>query len=62
MTKGEARAARKAATAAGESYTVERRADGGLEVVHQRTARAERAHERRMERWARRIDFDPDWR
>ena len=62
MTKGEARKARKAAREAGQDYTVERRPDGGLEIVQTRTVSQERRHERAMERWARRIDSDPDWR
>jgi hypothetical protein len=53
--KGRARAARKAARARGENWNLERGQDGGLEVVRERTPPEERAHERRMERWARRM-------
>jgi len=60
--KGKARAARKAARDAGQTFNIERRSDGGLEMVVERTAAQERKHERRMESWARRIDSDPDWR
>jgi len=63
MTKGELRQARKAARAAGQDWRAAQREDGaGFEQVRQRTPVEERAHERRMERWARRIDDDPDWR
>lgn len=63
MTKGEARKARKAARAAGQTFTIERREDSGLEIVAERTPAQERKHERTMERWARRhMDSDPDWR
>lgn len=61
MTRGEVRKARKAAREAGESWAVEHE-DGRTVVVRTRTEREERAHERRMDRWARRIDSDPDWR
>jgi hypothetical protein len=61
--KGEARKARKAARETGVSMSVERRDDGGLEIVRTRTHRQERQHEARMDRWARRyMDSDPDWR
>ncbi|HXK37024.1 MAG TPA: hypothetical protein VJ553_05590 [Candidatus Paceibacterota bacterium] len=56
QTKGDIRRARKAARAAGESWTVERRPDGGLEMMQGRTAAQERAHATRMDRWARRYD------
>lgn len=62
MTKGEARRARKAARAAGQAVSVERREDGGLELVTERTPAQERKHERNLERWVKRIDSDPDWR
>jgi hypothetical protein len=56
MGKGEQRKARKAARAAGQSFSVERREDGGLEMVAARTAAQERKHERAMYRWAERYD------
>ena len=63
MTKSEARKARKTARAAGRTFTIERRPDGGLGYVAERTPAEERRHEARMERWARRyMDSDPDWR
>jgi len=62
VTKGELRAARKAAKAAGQPWNVELAPDGLLQQVHERTAAQERKHERDMERWARRsMDSDPDW-
>ena len=54
MTKGEQRAVRKAAAAAGQGWTVERRPDGGLEMVRHHTEAEESRHAARMERWARR--------
>ena len=63
MTKSELRKQRKAARAAGQTWNLERREDGGLEIVHERTPAQERQHEARMERWARKyMDSDPDWR
>jgi len=63
VTKGELRRARKAARAAGQTFNIERRPDGGLEMVTERTPAQERKHERQMERWATRfMDSDPDWR
>ncbi len=56
MTKGEQRKARKAARAAGQTFNIERRADGGLEFVAERTAAQERRHDRAMHRWARRYE------
>jgi hypothetical protein len=61
-SKGELRKARKAAKAAGQSWTVEVGPDGGFQQVQERTAAQERKHERAMERWGRRMDSDPDWR
>ena len=51
MTKGELRAQRKAARAAGQPWTIELSQDGHLEQVQVRTPTQERAHERAMERW-----------
>ena len=63
MTKSELRKERKAARAAGQAWNIERREDGGLEIVRERTPAQERLHENRMERWARKyMDSDPDWR
>ena len=63
MTKGEQRKARKAARAAGQTFNIERRPDGGFEMVVERTSALERKHEGTMEQWARRrMDSDPDWR
>ena len=52
MTKGDARRARKAGTLRDYALTGEPRP--GMAPV--RTAREERAHDARMERWARRYD------
>jgi hypothetical protein len=57
-TKGELRAARKAARAAGQAWHVEHE-DGRPVMVRERTAREERAHERRMYRLAR-LAYDHD--
>jgi len=54
--KGLARQARKAARAAGTTLNIERRSDGGLVFVAERTATQERAHARRMYRWAKWYD------
>jgi hypothetical protein len=68
MTKGELRKARKAAAAAGKDWrtagewTAEALPEGGYSQVRTRSAAAERRHERAMERWARRMDSDADWR
>jgi hypothetical protein len=62
MTKGEIRKTRKAARERGESWSAGRSESGSLEVVRERTSQQERKHERSMERWARRMDADPDWR
>lgn len=62
MSKGELRKARKVAQAAGQKWTVELDERGMPVQVRERTPAEERRHERAMERWARRIDSDPDWR
>jgi hypothetical protein len=54
--KGLARQARKSARAAGTALNIERRADGGLVFVAERTPAQEDAHARRMYRWAKRYD------
>ena len=61
-TKSEARARRKANRAASRPWNIETSPTGRLEIVTERTPAEERAHERRMARWARRMDSDPDWR
>ena len=53
-TKGETRAARKAAVAAGRPWTAEpNEHGGGYTQVFERTPAEERRHARAMERWAR---------
>jgi hypothetical protein len=52
MTKGELRKLRK--SGAVRDWNIERTQDGGAEIVRTRTARQERKHYERMERWARR--------
>lgn len=54
-TKGEIRAARKAARAAGKAWTPTtiEYDGGGLHTVRTRTAREEQTYSARMERWAR---------
>jgi len=56
MTKGEARKLRKQARAEGRTFNVERRVDGGLEMVAERTPAEERRHARSMHRWAVRYE------
>lgn len=56
------RAARKAAVAAGRAWNVELNQSGQPVQVRERTQKEERRHERAMDRWARRMDADPDWR
>ena len=53
MTKGEIRKARKEATAAGQSWSIETAEGGGMEIVRTRTQQEEVRHCARMERWAR---------
>ena len=55
MTKGKLRAARKAAAAAGQPWTVEVGASG-LEIVRERTPTESRRHTRVMHQWARNYD------
>jgi len=57
--KGELRAARKAAKAAGRSWNVEATETGGFRQVYERTPTQERKHARAMERYARFV-YDND--
>lgn len=61
MTKGEVRAARKAAVASGRPWHIETSASGQLEIVRERTRAEEQRHQVRMHRWAQRsYDYDRD--